>query len=252
MKEILDYRVSGNGHPVVFLHGFLESNSMWKHIELPSTIKQICIDLPGHGASISHKVSSISAMSDAVRTVVDSLNVSSYYVVGHSMGGYVALELLKNDSRCEQLLLLNSNFWADSAQKKIDRKRVANIVQENKSLFLYEAIPNLFLNPEASHVEVKELIEEANLMSSEAIGQASIAMSNRKDYSSFVQEENEHIFIVQGKEDSIVPLQMMRDSAESTGVSIQELEGCGHMAHIEKPLILAKIIMDWIKKKRKP
>ena len=48
-QELLNYRVFGNGHPVVFLHGFMESISMWDFIESSNFPFQcIVIDLPGH------------------------------------------------------------------------------------------------------------------------------------------------------------------------------------------------------------
>ena len=50
----LNYRVSGNGYPVVFLHGFLESVSMWDYINIQD-VQSIFIDLPGHGKSNNMK-----------------------------------------------------------------------------------------------------------------------------------------------------------------------------------------------------
>ena len=111
MNDLLNYRVSGNGRPVVLLHGFLESSTMWKHLEFPENIQQVAIDLPGHGNSSLQGITSMKEMSNEVQKLLNSLNINDYDVIGHSMGGYVGLELLKNDQRCAHLLLLNSNFW---------------------------------------------------------------------------------------------------------------------------------------------
>ena len=43
----------GNGYPVVFLHGFLESMTMWEDLKFEGIWQQVFIDLPGHGGSES-------------------------------------------------------------------------------------------------------------------------------------------------------------------------------------------------------
>ena len=160
-KEILFHRVSGIGHPVLFLHGFLESSTMWDFLDLPDSIQKIVVDLPGHGNSLDvSEESTMNYMAELVFDLLVLLNVKQYTIVGHSMGGYVGLELMKRDSNCNKLVLLNSNFWNDSPEKIQNRERVSNVIRTNKSHFLYETIPNLFLNPEKYDYEVKALIDE--------------------------------------------------------------------------------------------
>lgn len=247
-NEILNYRVFGNGYPVVFLHGFLESISMWNYLDIPDGIRRILIDLPGHGESVMRPdlMKSMKHMAMSVLQVIDELGIDNYAIVGHSMGGYVGLELAKMDERCEKLMLLNSNFWTDSPQKKIDRKRVAKIVETNQSLFLYEAIPNLFVHPEKFDEEVKKLIAEAQKMDSKAIANASIAMSLRDDNSDWVKENSSKIVIVQGADDAIVLKERMLLAVEDTNTQLTVLDGVGHMAHIEASNKVAELVADFV------
>ena len=107
----LHYAVHGEGPAWVFLHGFLESSTMWDHLpldELP--IQQIRIDLPGHGWSFELLNSpSIQLMALEVQRVLAHLSIENYTVVGHSMGAYVGLELSQSKG-FERLILLNSGF----------------------------------------------------------------------------------------------------------------------------------------------
>ena len=99
---MLHYKISGAGPVVVFLHGFLESSTMWDFLPLSELqVKKVMIDLPGHGASaeIEEFPPSIEVFADQVSEVVDQLDISAYDLVGHSMGGYVALELKRKDHR---------------------------------------------------------------------------------------------------------------------------------------------------------
>lgn len=235
--------------PLVLLHGFLESSTMWDHIQIPVGYPIIKIDLPGHGKSNDPNLicESIEEMAKSVIKVMDKLELTAYDIIGHSMGGYVALEMKRLDDRLNKVMLLNSNFWADSPQKVADRIRVAEIVQTNKSHFIYEVIPNLFLNPEKFDVDVKGLIAEALEMSPDSIAKASIAMSGRMDYTNLVRENDQDFTIIQGKEDPIVSLTQMQDLLKGSDANYIELQDVGHMAHFEAREELNNLIRDFIK-----
>ena len=138
------YRVFGNGHPVVFLHGFLEDHSIW--IELAERLNDYTIiipDLPGHGkSSCLSKNCSMAFMAEIVSVLLNKLNIQRPLVFGHSMGGYAGLELAR--LQLIDLVLVHSNFWADSPQKKADRNRVIEVVEQSHLFFIKQAIPNLF------------------------------------------------------------------------------------------------------------
>lgn len=239
----------GNGRPVVFLHGFLESITMWEHLSLSENIQQILIDLPGHGASeLQSEELSMASVAKDVKIILDDLNLQEYQIVGHSMGGYVGLELKKIDVRCQKLVLLNSNFWEDTQQKKEDRMRVAKIVQKNKKLFIYEAIPNLFINPMEHNNKITALLGEASLIDAQTIASFSITMSKRQNNLDFVVQNAKDILIIQGKEDAIVSCTKMRELTDSTGIEVIEIDDCGHMGHIEKSEEVNNILKKYLAK----
>lgn len=103
---------------VVLLHGYLESKAIWKNIADGLEFNVITLDLLGHGMNKADNFGSITEMAFDVREKLKDLKIANYSVVGHSMGGYVALELFQKDSNCEEVVLLNSNFWEDSEEKK--------------------------------------------------------------------------------------------------------------------------------------
>ena len=236
------------GIPLVLLHGFLESSIMWDHVKFPDDTPVIRIDLPGHGKSNDSELmcDSIQEMAKSVIDVINELQMTKYHIIGHSIGGYVALELKKMDARADKVMLLNSNFWADSPQKVKDRLRVAEIVPTNKAHFVYEVIPNLFLNPQQFDTAVRELISEALEISSESIAKASIAMSKRSDFTDFVLENPLDFTIIQGIEDTIVPSRKMRRALKDSGVNYLELENVGHMAHFEASPTLNSAIESFL------
>jgi len=254
-NKLLNYRVIGNGHPVLFLHGFLESMSMWDYLPLNElNFQAIQIDLPGHGASacLTNEPPSMQEMAKEVLKVVAELNLEHFSIVGHSMGGYVALEVQAISSNCEKVVLLNSNFWSDAPEKRNDRRRVAQIVQNSKNLFLSEAIPNLFTDPVKCEKAIEDLLIEAKRISSNGIAYASIAMANRFDFSKEIREGKMNISVIQGEIDRIVPMEKMNMEI-CADVPYYKLPQTGHMSHIENPLgTMAALNEIFVNKKRKP
>lgn len=90
----ISYSVSGQGKTVTLLHGFLENSTMWKDTvaNLERTHQVITIDLLGHGLTDAlGYVHTMEDFADAVNAVLTNLNITSTTLVGHSLGGYVAL-----------------------------------------------------------------------------------------------------------------------------------------------------------------
>ena len=228
---MLHFQIQGEGPAWVFLHGFLESSTMWHALplaELP--IKSIFIDLPGHGQSeLPDGNPSIKSMALEVEKVLQLLEVNQFTIVGHSMGAYVGLELAKRRG-FQKLILLNSNCWSDSEQKKQDRLRVAQLVQHAKSHFIREAIPNLFAEPQLHPFFIEGLMEEANQMTPEAIAYAALAMRERSDFTAFVNSNPDQFIFIHGKLDRLVSVADMQ--SKNKGPQIHLLD-CGHMAHVE-------------------
>jgi len=245
---MLSYSVQGNGEAVVLLHGFLESSSMWQILKIENwPCKVITFDLPGHGKSMDYIPEgepSILKMAIDVKQVLDYLSIANFSVVGHSMGGYVALELKAITNGCKSLILLNSTFHEDSDQKKSERLRVAEIAFLNKNLFIKEAIPRLFYKYSSKDDSVKDLIAEANFITAESISYASLAMRNRKNHLELVQQFKRQIFIIQGKHDLVINANQMKKDAEKFELNFIELDGTGHMTHMEEPQKLKEILLD--------
>jgi len=227
----LHYSVHGEGPAWVFLHGFLESSTMWDYLPLDSLpIKQIRIDLPGHGWPFELlNTPSIHLMALEVQRVLDHLAVSSFSVVGHSMGAYVGLELSQMKG-FEHLILLNSNCWSDSDQKKHDRLRVAQIVQNAKDIFIREAIPHLFRNASTNTAAISKLIDEAKHLSADAIAQSTLAMRERTDFTKFVQTHPEKFTFILGIHDRLVSLEELEQKVPNANIHLLD---SGHMSHIE-------------------
>jgi pimeloyl-ACP methyl ester carboxylesterase len=248
---LLNFSVSGEGSAIVFLHGFLESNSMWDYLALEQlNFQKIVIELPGHGQSALKDDSeqpSLNFYAKEVQEILSFLKIENFSIVGHSLGAYVALILKEQNVCCQKVVLLNSNFWADNEQKKKDRVRVAEIAFKAKKVFINEAIPNLFGQVELFQNEIEVLKEEAMKIEPESIAYAALAMRQRKDYSEMIAENPTDYFIIHGDLDRLVTTEFLTEQTkpifkEQLANHLFIIKEAGHMAHIETSEIVLRFL----------
>ena len=147
----INYCRKGNSkRTVVLIHGFLESHKVWndyaKVLAKHNTV--YAIDLPGHGESESlGYIHSMEDMAGCVKKVLDDNSKRKAVIIGHSLGGYVALAFGdKYPDAIKGLCLFNSTAKPDTEEKVKFRNRAIQVVKRNHEMFIKEAIPNLFVN----------------------------------------------------------------------------------------------------------
>ena len=112
------YTDEGKGTAVVLIHGFLENTTMWQNIvpELSKKNRVITIDLLGHGKSdCLGYVHSMELFAETITAVLKQLKIRKAFLVGHSLGGYVALAFAeKHPQKIKGLCLMNSTSKSEA------------------------------------------------------------------------------------------------------------------------------------------
>jgi pimeloyl-ACP methyl ester carboxylesterase len=106
------YRVAGAGPPVVLIHGMLNSSSHWQGVanRLAADHTVIAPDLIGHGDSAAPRGDySLGAHAASIRDLLTAIGVDRATIVGHSLGGGVAMQFFYQfPQRVERLALISS------------------------------------------------------------------------------------------------------------------------------------------------
>lgn len=233
----LSFEIRGTGKNVLlFIHGFLESKKMWENIisELENDFTCVAVDLPGHGESGDWLDYSIQELAEKIAEWISKKAITIDSIIGHSLGGYVGLELKKLMS-C-QLILLHSNFWADNENKKKDRDRVIDLVKTKKNQFIQEAIPNLFFkeNVKDLEAEIYMVVKEAQNTTLQGVIEATKAMRDRPaNYDVLMPDD----VIIHGDQDPIIATSVLEKELEKLKANpiIYTLDECGHMSTWEQP-----------------
>jgi pimeloyl-ACP methyl ester carboxylesterase len=185
-------------------------------------------------------------MAEHVAEVLMDLGIEQFDVVGHSMGGYVALELKRMLRGCRRVVLLNSNFWADSEEKKRDRIRVADLAFTAKDLLIQQAIPGLFFRKELDNDHIQSLIREAKNMLPESIAYSALAMRNRKDHTELIRHFSNDIVLIHGGHDPLVSMELLQERTTNIPIKKHTLSYAGHMAHIEQGAEILHVLLTFL------
>lgn len=244
-NQPLNYRVQGSGPWVILLHGFLESIEIWSDLakELSDKFSVLMVDLPGHGRSgLTGENQPMPLMGEAVMALLDHLNIDTFLLCGHSMGGYVSLEIAgKLPTRTKGLILLHSHAAPDDEKGKENRTRTINIVKLNHTNYIHSFIPDLFAesNKQRLAEPIERLRNRAASISSKAIIAALQGMRERKGSLDTLINTAFPIYFIIGKDDPRMPFQtIMAQSMLPAHAETLLLSNVGHMGMLEAPGII--------------
>jgi len=239
--KTLRYTILGQGAPVVLVHGFAEDSDVWKYQRdiLSAHYRLIIPDLPGAGASELTDQFSMELGADYIRQVLQQENIEQTILIGHSMGGYIALAFAeKYAGQLQAFGLFHSTAYADNDEKKTSRQRgIAFVEAHGSHEFLQQSIPNLF-SPESRismSGAIKGMIEQYRDFNPNTLVACQQAMMQRPDRTHVLTSFNKPVLFIIGKYDTAVPYEQALRQSHLPHISyIHLLEHSGHMGMWEE------------------
>ena len=239
---------------VVLLHGYLESMIVWDEFVdlLKKDVRVVTLDLPGHGVStIAGEVHTMEYLAECVGNTMKALGVDRYSVVGHSMGGYVALAMLDNfKEHIENIILLHSTTSADSQEKCDRRRREIELIKAGKKNTLARLVPHAGFAPhnvKRFNDYIEDLRELILITEDEGVIAILGGMIERKSRGEELRDSGiPHLFIF-GKHDYYIPNEVAEEMiTQDPNARVVWLEESGHMGFIEEPEKCAEAILFMI------
>ena len=233
----LFFQDKGTGPALVFLHGFCDTHELWEDFVKPLTSKYRVVtpDLPGFGKSeILQEPFSIEQVGEIVSAWLRESGIQNPILVGHSLGGYVALSLVdKHPNQLSGICLFHSTPFADSEERRQIRNKVITSVEKNGvSPFIKAFVPGLFVDQTNSGIA--SMYARAQLTKSAALIGYSKAMRDRPDLSGMLQQSGIPKLVITGADDSLIKADTLRKWAHSNvQCTFRELENVAHMGIFE-------------------
>jgi pimeloyl-ACP methyl ester carboxylesterase len=236
------YTVSGNGDPVVLVHGFGEDSRIWHDLQesLEKEYTVVVPDLPGSGRSTTDVAGvTMEGLAETVKLVLDHENIRSCSMIGHSMGGYITMAFAAQyGGMLSRLGLFSSSAFADSDEKKAGRrKNMAFIAKHGTLKFLEQSVPKLF-SPETNEknpASVRYMIDRYSNLSPASLVHYTEAMMNRPDRTEVLKNFPGPALFILGEFDTAVPLEQGLKQSHLPGISyIYVCTHSGHLGMIEE------------------
>lgn len=248
--EKINFKRSGNGPSVILLHGFPMNSQVWTEFasELSTKYTVYTPDLPGFGSS------SLPSLPISLKGVAAMMNdwvadqwIQNSVLIGHSMGGYVALEMIgQNPTGYAGLCLFHSTALPDSPEKQESRTKVIRFIDDNGVLaFTSNFIQPLFANENHSAIPtVKDITIQAE---ADTVKAYTIAMRDRADNTEVLRTFGKPVLLLGGDKDKGIPVESLQNQSElGSATLLRILEDTGHMGMFEKKAESLGVVREFL------
>jgi len=252
-----------NKRTILLLHGFCGSSHYWHKVcpLLSDKYRIIMPQLRGHGRSSTPNAAyAMEDMAEDIYQLITQLNIDQVVMIGHSLGGYVALAFAeKYKEKLLGLGLIHSTALADTEEMKEKRRQdIGEIADHGINHYVRKLVPNLFTAAMHGEMqgEINHLIDVGMEMSEEGAIHTLEGMIARPDRSQVLAEADYPILLVAGSEDEVVsPLATFSITGERVTDSTfgyphileNTFQGVGHMSLVEVPNQLARVIANYLR-----
>lgn len=241
LHAMLAFTKQGAGPTLILIHGFCESKEMWTAFarELSKSYTVYAVDLPGFGDSAFEQSSiSLEEAAVAVHDWMEQGKISQPAVIGHSLGGYVALAMAELDGASLKAIgLFHSTAFKDDEEKIGIRNRTLSFIKKHGvEKFVDSFVPPLF--SEQHRIEqgeaIAQLIERGKKSSKKGVLAFIEAMRDRKDRMDVWKNFPGPKLMIAGSLDASVKIEASRQH-QPFASHYHELPETGHMGMFEEP-----------------
>jgi pimeloyl-ACP methyl ester carboxylesterase len=262
----VQFTIAGQGPPVVLIHGVAGRASQWDQIVelLADTHTVLAPDLLGHGESAKPRGDySLGAHASGIRDLLVGLNIERASIVGHSLGGGIAMQFAYQfPERCERLVLVSSGGLGESVHPLL---RAATLPGS-------EFVLPLLAHPRV--LEVASLVPRAlgriGLRSGPDLTEMARgyqSLSNAEARSAFIHTLRSVVdptgqringsdrlylaskmptLIIWGRRDRIIPVEHAQPAHEGMpGSRLEVFDDAGHFPQLDEPLRFARTLEDF-------
>jgi 3-oxoadipate enol-lactonase len=241
--------------PIIFIHGFPFDHNMWNNQTEELSNEYFCVsyDIRGLGESPAGDGQFTMEMfvDDLIRTV-NELKLETPIICGLSMGGYIALRTVeKYENKFGAIILCDTKSAADNNDAKIKRAEgIKKINEFGVDKFVNEFVPNCFAEESLSKVFYKKTLNRSLDFSAIGVKGCLLAMAGRTETTGYLYKIKIPTMIVCGEKDKLSPPQTMKEMADAiSGCEFQIIPGAGHISPLENPLVVNKVIKDFLLRK---
>lgn len=249
----LAVRDTGEGPAIVFLHAFPLESSQWDHqvAALSGDFRCLRYDMPGCGdAPPPWPGLTLDEVALAIDADLAARGVAPATVVGLSMGGYVAMAMVRRvPHRLRALVLAATRATADTDDARANRLAMAEQLRRDGVEAIVESTIERLVGPWArDETHVTDPIR-GRIRRCTAAGLAACqeAMAARPDSHDALGACGLPILCIAGADDAVVPVSEMRALADLCRGPLVVVENAGHLVNLEQPERFTEAVADFLR-----
>jgi pimeloyl-ACP methyl ester carboxylesterase len=258
---------TGQGDPVVAVHGLIENTLYWKHAAniLTKQCRFIAMDMRAHGHTVVQGEPygfDVETVGKDIIALADHLNLKRFHLMGHSTGGFAAVRYaMKDSSRFASLILTNTGSATSPipGDPEYIRKFHDKFAQWFEAFDWDQMIANLKRMPGPFFRGIMESDRREDLM---CFAREMIGKGDRVSLAAFIRSfytdpdpQVERLrgiqcpaLIIYGEKDDLFIESSRLMAKEIPGAQLREYKGMGHMSALEAPELLALDVLSFIDK----
>jgi pimeloyl-ACP methyl ester carboxylesterase len=239
---------------LVLLHAFPFDSRMFDSVraDLSAAVTMLTPDLRGFGSGppLGDATPDLALLADDVVDAMDAAGMDRAVLGGVSMGGYVALALLRrHPERVKGLVLVDTRSGPDDAAAVERRQGVAARADGGDVASGPDAIAPLVAAGSSDDIRAT-LAAIADSVPAATIAWAQRAMAGRPDSTAVLAAASVPVLIVVGEDDAVTPPAAAHEmAAAARDAELVELPGAGHLTPAEDPEGFAVVVLDWLSRR---
>ena len=241
-SAILPHDDRGAGGPIVLVHGFPLHRGIWRAQldAFSANGRTIAFDLPGFGQAPTLRTpETLEGLTAVLDSSLHAIASPAAIVVGHSLGGYLALQqYADHPERVRALVLTSTRAAGDSPEGAAKRfATIARLRQEGPGGYAVETARNLLSPANAARPEIfGEVLQMVRSAPVPAMIAALRAMASRPDFSEMLAAVEVPTLVLWGEEDrSIAPEETKKLVKGIPGAQGVGIPAAGHLPFLENP-----------------
>lgn len=251
---VLHYQRSGSGVPLVILHGLFGTLENWNSItrQLSEHFDVIAVDLRNHGRSFHGAPHHYEAMTSDVLQLLASLGLDRVHLMGHSMGGKVAMQFaMQHPQYLHSLCVVDiapvqyprhhDDVLTGLAQIEVATLKSRSQADQQLAEYVSDAgvrqflLKNLYRSESGSFAwrfNLEQITQDYDWISRPPAGE------HFSGKTLFIKGENSHY---------LTPAYTEAVTSRFSQVDFRIIQGAGHWPHAEKPEVFLGVVMRFLK-----
>jgi pimeloyl-ACP methyl ester carboxylesterase len=226
---------------LLLIPGLVCDDALWRHqVKDLSDIAEVVV---------TDKHTRYSTIKEIAEAIVSEAP-DRFALAGLSMGGFIALEIVRSfPDRVQRLAILDSNARADTPEKTESRYQMIEQVKQGRFGDVASSLLPLFVHPD--RLEDRNLVDEITGMVQHVGADNYIrqqhAIISRRDHVSYLSEIKCPTCVICGKQDILTRPELSEEIAEGVpDAKLHVIDNCGHLTTMERPAAVNAVLRQWL------